>query len=680
MNWLIGLRDWVDARLPIMRAWNTHMGKYYAPKNLNIWYFFGVLSMLVLANQLLTGIWLTMSFEPSAERAFASVEYIMRDVEYGWIIRYMHSTGASAFFAVVYLHMFRGLIYGSYRKPRELVWIFGMTIYLTLMAEGFLGYVLPWGQMSFWGAQVIISLFGAIPVVGADIVQWIRGDYLISGITLNRFFALHVVALPIILLALVVLHILALHEVGSNNPDGVEIKKKKDANGIPLDGIRFHPYYTVHDIVGVIVFLAVFSSIIFFLPEMGGYFLEKANFEEANPLKTPAHIAPVWYYTPFYSMLRAVPDKFGGFLVMAAAIAIMFVLPWLDRSPVKSIRYKGNLSRVAVVLFAASFIILGVLGVKAPTPERTLLSQVCTVIYFAFFLLMPVYTSIERTKPEPARVTMNGGMGPWRALGVAVIIALLSFLPLKAVGAESEKSCGTIDCDAFEPDLRDHESLQRGAKYFMSYCSGCHSLQYARYEKTALDIGIPLPLAEEHLILDDTSKIGDLMKNSMPVAKGKAWFGAPPPDLTLISRSRSPEYIYTYLRNFYRDDSPARPWGVNNRVFKDVAMPHVLVELQGLPECAPGPVEAENGGIKRDPLTGQDLLEDPCGRLQVNKAGAMSTEEFDAAMGDLTNFLAYVAEPMALKRERIGIYVLLFLAFFGVFAYLLNREYWKDVH
>lgn len=414
MKALIGLRDWVDERLPIMKAWNTHMGQYWAPKNFNFWYFFGVLSLLVLVNQLLTGVWLTMSYVPSAEEAFASVEYIMRDVEYGWLIRYMHSTGASAFFAVVYLHMFRGILYGSYKKPRELIWIFGMLIYLALMAEGFLGYVLPWGQMSYWGAQVIVSLFGAIPVVGEDIVQWVRGDYLISGITLNRFFALHVVAVPIILLALVVLHILALHHVGSNNPDGVEIKKLKDENGKPLDGIAFHPYYTVHDIVGVIVFLFVFCAIIFFMPEMGGYFIEHANFEEANPLKTPEHIAPVWYYTPFYAMLRAVTyplfgvdAKFWGFVVMAGAVAILFVLPWLDRSPVKSWRYKGWMSKFAIVSFAVSFLILGYLGAVPATDGRTTVAQLFTVVYFAFFILMPWYTRAEACKPVPERVTMK---------------------------------------------------------------------------------------------------------------------------------------------------------------------------------------------------------------------------------------------------------------------------------
>jgi ubiquinol-cytochrome c reductase cytochrome b subunit len=346
-----------------------------------------------------------MSYTPTAEGAFASIEYIMRDVEYGWILRYMHSTGASAFFVVVYLHMFRGLLYGSYQKPRELVWIFGMLIYLMLMAEAFMGYLLPWGQMSYWGAQVIISLFGAIPVIGADLTQWIRGDYLISGITLNRFFALHVVALPIVILGLVVLHILALHEVGSNNPDGVDIKKYKDENGKPLDGIAFHPYYTVHDLVAVVVFLFVFCFVLFFFPEMGGYFLEKPNFEAANPFKTPDHIAPVWYFTPFYAILRAVPDKLLGVIAMGAAIAVLFVLPWLDRSPVKSMRYKGWMSKVWLLIFCVSFVILGVLGVLSPTPGRTLLSQVCTFLYFAYFILMPFYTKFEKTKPVPERVT-----------------------------------------------------------------------------------------------------------------------------------------------------------------------------------------------------------------------------------------------------------------------------------
>ena len=403
------LLNWVNERMAVTKVWEDHLSKYYAPKNFNFFYFFGSLALLVLVNQIVTGIWLTMSYEPSSAGAFASVEYIMRDVEYGWLLRYLHSTGASAFFIVVYLHMLRGIMYGSYRKPRELVWTFGMLIYLALMAEAFMGYLLPWGQMSYWGAQVIISLFGAIPFIGPDLAQWVRGDYLISGITLNRFFALHVIAVPIVLLGLVVLHIIALHEVGSNNPDGIEIKKLKDENGIPLDGIPFHPYYTVKDIVGVVVFLFVFCAVVFFFPEMGGYFLEKPNFEISNALKTPDHIAPVWYFTPFYAILRAVPaiagSAFPGVIAMGAAIAVLFVLPWLDRSPVKSIRYKGWISKLWLVVFCVSFVILGVLGAIPATPGRTLLSQVCTVLYFAFFILMPFYTRMEKTKPVPERVT-----------------------------------------------------------------------------------------------------------------------------------------------------------------------------------------------------------------------------------------------------------------------------------
>lgn len=404
-----GVMGWIDDRFPLTAMWDDHLAKYYAPKNFNFWYFFGSLALLVLVNQLLTGIWLTMSYNPTAEGAFASVEYIMRDVDYGWLLRYMHSTGASAFFFVVYMHMFRGIMYGSYRKPRELVWIFGMAIYLALMAEAFMGYLLPWGQMSYWGAQVIVSLFAAVPIIGPDLAEWIRGDYVISGVTLTRFFSLHVVALPIVLLALVVMHIIALHEVGSNNPDGVEINDKKDENGIPLDGIPFHPYYSVKDIVGVVVFLFVFCLIIFFFPEMGGYFIEKPNFEPANPLKTPEHIAPVWYFTPFYAMLRAIPpilgSQFPGVVVMGGAIAVLFVLPWLDRSPVKSMRYKGMMSKIWLAIFCISFVILGYLGVVASSPGRTVVAQICTALYFAYFFLMPFYTRMESTKPVPERVT-----------------------------------------------------------------------------------------------------------------------------------------------------------------------------------------------------------------------------------------------------------------------------------
>jgi ubiquinol-cytochrome c reductase cytochrome b subunit len=399
------LMGWVDARFPATETYEYHMSKYYAPKNFNFWYFFGVLSMIVLVNQLVTGIWLTMSYNPSGEGAFDSIEYIMRDVEYGWLLRYMHSTGASAFFVVVYLHMFRGLLYGSYKKPRELVWLFGMAIYLALMAEGFFGYLLPWGNMSYWGAQVILNLAGAVPVVGEQLVTWVRGDYLISGITLNRFFALHVVAIPLVLVALVFMHLVALHHVGSNNPDGVDIKKVKGEDGIPLDGIAFHPYYTVHDLVGIVVFLAAFSAVLFFFPDGGGYFLERPNFEPANPLKTPDHIAPVWYYTPYYAILRAVPSKLGGVIAMGAAIAILFVLPWLDKSPVKSMRYKGTQSKIWLTLFVISFLGLGYLGAVPSDPVKTVIAQILTIIYFLFFLLMPFYTSMEKVKPVPDRVT-----------------------------------------------------------------------------------------------------------------------------------------------------------------------------------------------------------------------------------------------------------------------------------
>jgi len=412
MGMLISLRDWIDARFPLTKMWEEHLSKYYAPKNFNFWYFFGSLALLVLVIQIITGIFLTMNYKPDATQAFASVEYIMRDVDWGWLIRYMHSTGASAFFIVVYLHMFRGLLYGSYKGPRELIWLFGMMIYLALMAEAFFGYLLPWGQMSYWGAQVIVSLFGAIPGIGDSLSLWIRGDYVISDVTLNRFFALHVIAVPLVLLVLVVMHILALHEVGSNNPDGVEIKKNKDENGIPKDGIPFHPYYTVKDIVGVVVFLMFFAFVIFFVPEGGGFFLEPPNFEPADPLKTPPHIAPVWYFTPYYAMLRAITfdigplsSKFLGVIVMGAAVVILFFLPWLDRSKVKSIRYRGPIYKTMLTLFVLSFGMLGYLGTQPPTDIKTMFAQLGTALYFAFFLLMPIYSKLDPTKPVPDRVT-----------------------------------------------------------------------------------------------------------------------------------------------------------------------------------------------------------------------------------------------------------------------------------
>ncbi|KAI5916401.1 MAG: cytochrome bc complex cytochrome b subunit [Proteobacteria bacterium] len=413
--------NWIDERFPLTSSIKGHLTEYYAPKNFNFWYFFGSLALMVLVIQIVTGIFLVMHYKPDASLnaagvpvAFASVEYIMRDVPGGWIIRYLHSTGASAFFIVVYLHMFRGLLYGSYRKPRELIWVFGTLIFLALMAEAFMGYLLPWGQMSYWGAQVIVNLFSAIPVIGPDLSLVIRGDYVVSDATLNRFFSFHVIAVPLVLIGLVAAHIIALHEVGSNNPDGIEIKKKKDSTGKPLDGIPFHPYYTVKDIVGVVVFLFVFSAVVFFAPEGGGYFLEFNNFIPADPLKTPPHIAPVWYFTPFYSILRAVTyplfgldAKFWGVVAMGASVVIIAFLPWLDRSPVKSIRYKGPIFKVVLTIFVICFFILGYLGVLPPTPGRTLVSQICSVLYFAFFLLMPWYSQLDKCKPEPERVNFK---------------------------------------------------------------------------------------------------------------------------------------------------------------------------------------------------------------------------------------------------------------------------------
>ena len=422
MSMLNALLGWVDERFPLTSTWKQHLSEYYAPKNFNFWYFFGSLAMVVLVIQIVSGIFLTMHYKPDADQAFASVEYIMRDVPCGWVIRYVHSTGASMFFVVVYLHMFRGLIYGSYRKPRELLWIVGMLIYLCLMAEAFFGYLLPWGQMSYWGAQVIVNLFKAVPFIGPDLAIWLRGDYVVSDATLNRFFAFHVIAVPLVLLGLVAAHLVALHEVGSNNPDGIEIKKKKNpATGVPLDGIPFHPYYTVKDIFGVIVFLMVFTVIVFFAPEMGGYFLEYNNFVPADSLATPAHIAPVWYFTPFYSILRAIPPLFGsqfpGVLAMGASVVIMFLLPWLDRSAVKSIRYRGLLYKVVLAIFVIVFFVLGYLG-TVPTnvwgqfgswlggaDRATVAARICTLVYFLFFVLMPLYTRIDKTRPEPERVT-----------------------------------------------------------------------------------------------------------------------------------------------------------------------------------------------------------------------------------------------------------------------------------
>jgi ubiquinol-cytochrome c reductase cytochrome b subunit len=665
---LVGLRDWVDARLPIMEAWNKHLAEYYAPKNFNFWYFFGVLSMVVLVIQLLTGVWLTMNYTPSAEAAFASVEYIMRDVEFGWLLRYLHSTGASAFFFVVYIHMFRGIMYGSYQKPRELIWVFGMAIYFVLMMEGFLGYVLPWGQMSYWGANVIVSLAGAIPIIGEDLLVWVRGDFLISGATLNRFFALHVVALPIVLIALVVLHILALHEVGSNNPDGVDIKKNKGPDGVPLDGVPFHPYYTLyHDLAGIVLFLFVFCAIVFFAPEMGGYFLEIANFQEANPLKTPEHVPPVWYYTPFYSMLRAVTvplfgidAKFWGMLVMFGAIAILFVLPWLDKSPVRSMRYKGWYSRIALLAFIVSFLILGVLGTQSVSPAKTLLAQLMTVVYFAYFIAMPWYTRAEVTTQPPERVTGRFITIPQLVGSLLLIVALVA-LPLMWSNGAQAASAGNLDLEHVETDFDDKPSLQRGFRNYMAYCVSCHQLGYARYARTADDLELDHEIVEANLIFDDAS-IGDLIENAMSEEDSKAWFGAAPPDLTLAGRVHSPDWLYTYLKSFYND--PSRPLGANNKIYPNVGMPNVFHELQG------------------DVMCDDHGTDDPtqCDLTHVAGTGSMTEAEFDGTVKDLTNFLYYIGEPVRSRRQEIGIWVLAFLAVLYGLTAVLGREFSKDYH
>ena len=411
MGALKQLLSWVDARFPLIETWREHLAEYYAPKNFNFWYFFGSLALLVLVIQIISGIFLAMSYKPDALLAFGSVEYLMRDVQWGWLLRYIHSTGASMFFVVVYLHIFRALLYGSYRSPRELLWIVGVVIYLMLMAEAFMGYLLPWGQMSFWGAQVIVNLFASVPVIGPDLAVWIRGDYVVSDVTLNRFFALHVVAIPLLLVILVFVHIVALHKVGSNNPDGIEIKKNLGPDGHPVDGIPFHPYYTVKDLVGTVVFLILFCAVVFFAPDLGGYFLEANNFVPADPLKTPEHIAPVWYFTPYYAILRAVPPLFGsqfpGVVAMGAAVLAFLFLPWLDRGKVKSIRYRGPVYKTFLTLFVISFLGLGYLGLLPSTPTYTIIARVLSVIYFAFFVLMPWYTRIDRCKPEPDRVTFH---------------------------------------------------------------------------------------------------------------------------------------------------------------------------------------------------------------------------------------------------------------------------------
>ncbi|VTQ10141.1 cytochrome c1 [Pseudomonas aeruginosa] len=658
---------WVDARFPATKMWEDHLSKYYAPKNFNFWYFFGSLALLVLVNQILTGIWLTMSFTPSAEEAFASVEYIMRDVDYGWIIRYMHSTGASAFFIVVYLHMFRGLLYGSYQKPRELVWIFGMLIYLALMAEAFMGYLLPWGQMSYWGAQVIISLFGAIPVVGEDLAQWIRGDFLISGITLNRFFALHVIALPIVLLGLVVLHILALHEVGSNNPDGVDIKKKKDENGVPLDGIGVPSvlHREGHRRRGGVPVHLLHRDLL--LPGNGRLLPREAQLRDGQPVQDPrAHRSGL----VLHPVLRDPPrgsgqaDGRGG----DGCGDRCAVRPAVAGSQPGSLDPLQGLAEQAV-----AGDLRGVLRdprlLRRPGSEPAGYYPVARLHRPVFRLLHP-----DAVLHPDGEDQTGSGKGDWlmKKQFAALILAVLPVLGFAAGGHGPQ-------LDHVDIDLTDKAAMQDGARTFANYCMGCHSAKFQRYERVATDLGIPADLMMEKLVFTG-AKIGDHMDIGMKPADAKTWFGAAPPDLTLVARVRGTDWLYSYLRSFYED--PKRPWGVNNVIFPNVGMPNVLAPLQGRQVIGCKQVQVVEDGKKQfDPLTGTPLTHEACDQLTVvPKTGELNEAQFDEKVKNLVTFLAYSANPNKLASERIGTYVLLYLAFFFVFAYLLKREYWKDVH
>ena len=496
---LSALGAWIDDRFPMTKLIKEHATEYYASKNFNFWYGFGVLATFVLVLQLVTGIFLTMNYKPASADAFASVEYIMRDVDWGWLIRYLHSTGASAFFIVVYLHMFRGLLYGSYKKPRELVWIIGMFIYLSLMAEAFFGYLLPWGNMSYWGAQVIVSLFGAVPVIGNDLAEWIRGDFYISDITLNRFFAFHVIAVPLMLVLLVVVHIMALHEVGSNNPDGIEIKEHKGPDGKPIDGVAFHPYHTSKDLVIIIIFLILFSAVVFFAPDMGGYFLEHANFEPADPLRTPEHIAPVWYFTPFYAILRAVPNKLLGVALMGSAVMLLFFLPWLDRCRVKSIRYRSWVYKMALMVFAITFVALGYLGLQPPSGAvRDAVAGLHDPVLRVLLVHAVLYAHREN----------QAGADEGDVVRNAVIAFVLGLGLAGAAAAQHE-----AELDAANNNIANTASLQRGAKYFVNYCLGCHSAKYVRYNRLAQD----LQLSEQQLI-DNLMFTGEQAFDTMAIA------------------------------------------------------------------------------------------------------------------------------------------------------------------
>ena len=668
-----GFRAWLNKRLPVDDFIESQLRGYYAPKNFNIWYFFGSLALLVFVLQLVTGIFLTMHYKVGETTAFDSVEYIMREVPNGWLLRYLHSTGASFFFIVVYLHMFRALMYGSYRAPRELLWLLGMFVYLALMAEGFFGYVLPWGNMSFWGAQVIVNLFGTIPVIGPGLVEWIRGDYGIADATLNRFFSLHVVAVPFVLALLILLHLVALRQVGSNNPDGIEIKDNLGADGKPVDGIPFHPYYTVKDVVGVGLFLALFAVVVFYAPTLGGYFLEHPNFEPANPLSTPEHIAPAWYFTPYYAILRAVPSQRLGALLMLLSIVVYFFLPWLDRSPVKSIRYKGWMSKLWLAIFAVSFLMLMYLGLQPAEGLYVILARIFTTLYFAYFILMPFYTRAERSKPAPSRVSMSHAL---------IFAALTAGMLLGSGAARAAEDTAPVDVCAVgqtlewqhweaKSDTSMLPSLQRGARDFMGYCAGCHSLKYLRYSRLAADLEIPEDQAEKLLFPPATNK-NDYIKTALQTTDGENWFGKAPPDLSLIVRAKGPDYVYQFLKTFYVDDKSLTT-GMSNLALPGTAMPHVLSDLQGLQT-------AVFRNCERKDEEGNAFTEAVFVKFEKGGSGRQTPADYDRTVGDLVNFLDYVGDPSQNERRDLGVWVVLFLLAFSGIAYFLKQEYWKDVH
>ena len=667
---LVALRDWVDARFPLLQLWNDHLARYYAPKNFNFWYFFGSLALFILVIQIVTGIWLTMNYKPSAELAFASVEYIMRDVEWGWWIRYMHSTGASAFFIVIYLHMYRAMLYGSYKRPRELLWIIGMLIYFTLMAEAFFGYLLPWGQMSFWGAQVIISLFGALPVIGDDLALWIRGDFVVSDVTLNRFFSLHVIAFPLVLCGLVGAHLIALHEVGSNNPDGVEIKDNKGADGIPLDGVPFHPYYTVKDIVGVVVFLNHLLCGRVFSTRDGRLFSRSEQFCPGRPAEDTGTHSAVVVFHPVLCHPAGHPEPVrrcrrhgrGGAVILSSALAgpesgQVHTLPGLE--------LQNCPGPVHGQLYCP--------GLAGPAACHHGIHLDCAAFHADLFPVFPVDAVLYRLRQGQTRT----GQGDMTGTRVAVsrwgrnsipspVILLLLLLPASPCWPAGEGDY-TLRADV---DLSDRKSLQRGARTFVNYCLSCHSASFMRYNRLGRDLHISEDVLKENFMFG-TDKTGDTMTVTLNRREAEKYFGVAPPDLSVTARSRGADWLYTYLMTFYRD--PSRPNGVNNLAFEDTAMPHVLWQLQGWQEPVYKEVVHKDNRVTRV-IDRLEVMYEP-----VDKPEPYQDETYEETVMDLVNFMVYLGEPIKLKRKKIGAWTITYLLVLLVLVYLLKREYWRDV-